>query len=142
MTEPTTEHAAEQRPHDEGGSHGGHPSDKQYVLIAAILAVVTAIEVIVSYMKGLHLAGNPILLVLAVIKFSMVVMFFMHLRFDNRMLRTIFVSGLILAAFVYISVLFTLHVLSLRFAVVLLVLVAATALGVVARGVLANSSEP
>ena len=47
-----------------------------------------------------------LLLVLAATKFAMVAAFFMHLRFDNRVLRRLFLTGIILAIIVYIVVLF------------------------------------
>ena len=107
----TQEHAPERGPHDEGGSHGGHPSDATYIKVALILAAITAFEVWVSYIKRLGDGQSPVLLFLAIIKFAMVVMFFMHLRFDNRTFRYLFVGGLILAAFCYFAVLRMFHVL-------------------------------
>ena len=115
MTEATTSPAPEEmagrRPHAEGGEHGSHPTDMQYVIIAAILAALTAIEVSVSYIKSLGDAAAPVLLTLAAVKFFMVAAFFMHLRFDNRVLRRLFLTGIILAIIVYIVVLFMFGVL-------------------------------
>jgi hypothetical protein len=51
------------------------------------------------------------LLVLAILKFSLVAAFFMHLKFDSPMLRRVFVAGIILAAVVYTVALLTLRVL-------------------------------
>src|SRR3954470_3664516 len=107
----TDEHTAERRPHDEGGAHGNHPTDATYIMVALILAAITAVEVAVSYIKGLDNAQNPVLLVLAVVKFVMVVMFFMHLRFDSRVFRYLFVAGLVLAGGCYFAVLRMFHVL-------------------------------
>jgi len=47
---------------------------------------------------------------MALVKFSVVVLWFMHLRFDSRLFRRLFVAGFILAMFCYISVLSTFHV--------------------------------
>ena len=107
----TDEHTPERRPHAEGGEHGAHPTDAFYIKVAAALAAITALEVSISYIKGLGDAGNPLLLILAMIKFAAVAMFFMHLRFDSRALRYLFVGGLTLAAGVYIVVLFMFHAL-------------------------------
>ena len=107
----TDEHTPERRPHDEGGSHGNHPTDAFYIKVAVVLAVVTGIEVTVSYLSGLSDAANPLLVILAILKFAMVAMFFMHLRFDNRTLRYVFVGGLALAAGVYIAMLLMFHAL-------------------------------
>ena len=83
-----------------------HPGDAQYILIALALAVLTAIEVGIYYLKGSTL-NTAVLLALMALKFSMVVGFFMHLRFDSPILRRLFVGGLTLAATIYIIVLFT-----------------------------------
>jgi cytochrome c oxidase subunit 4 len=80
-----------------------HPKDIQYVGIAAILGVVTAIEVALSYIK-LGNANSPLLLLGMVVKFFLVAAFFMHLRFDNRVLRRLMITGLVLAVACYIAV--------------------------------------
>jgi len=88
-----------------------HPSPAKYVGIAILLAVITALEVALYYIdmpEGLMVA---FLLVLAVLKFSLVGAFFMHLKFDSPMLRRLFVTGIILAGVVYTVALFTLRVL-------------------------------
>jgi len=88
-----------------------HPSDGVYVKVAIILAVVTAIEVGLYYtdLSGIQLVA--LLMGLAVIKFGMVVAYFMHLRFDARLLRRLFVTGVILAGFVFSVALFTMDIL-------------------------------
>jgi cytochrome c oxidase subunit 4 len=92
------------------GEHGAHPTDAQYMLIALGLAGLTAIEVAISYIKGLGDAANPLLIILAATKFAVVVAFFMHLRFDSPMVRRFFVTGIILALIVYTIVFFTLGI--------------------------------
>ncbi len=104
--------AQHRRPHPEGGEHGAHPTDVQYMLIALFLAGLTAIEVAISYIKGLGDASAPLLLILAATKFGVVVAFFMHLRFDNPIVRRLFLTGIVLALIVYIVVFFTLGVFS------------------------------
>jgi cytochrome c oxidase subunit 4 len=94
------------------GEHGAHPTDIKYVLIGLVLAVLTGIEVTISYTKGLGIAGNPLLIILAALKFMLVVGYFMHLRFDNPMFRRFFVTGFILAIVVYSIVLLTLGIFS------------------------------
>ncbi len=84
-------------------SHG-HPSVGQYVEIGLILAVLTAIEVALYYAGQAGTPSEvtiPAILFLTVMKFALVVMWFMHLRFDNRMLRRLFVAGIVLALGVY-----------------------------------------
>jgi len=96
---------------DETGAshHHQHPTEGQYVLIALFLAVLTAIEVAVYYVDAVRPALVPILLTFAIVKFTVVVAFFMHLRFDSRLFRRLFVLGLALAIFVFTIVLTTFH---------------------------------
>ena len=101
--------AAERRTYAEGGAHGAHPTDSTYIIVAAVLAAITAIEVGLSYSHLAYLT-NASLLVLAVAKFAMVVMFFMHLRFDSRLFRWVFCTGLFTATIVYLIVLSMFHV--------------------------------
>jgi cytochrome c oxidase subunit IV len=78
-----------------------HPTVGQYVEIGVILAVVTAIEVSLFYANLPRGITVPSLLGLTAIKFALVVMWFMHLRFDNRLFRQLFIAGLVLATIVY-----------------------------------------
>jgi cytochrome c oxidase subunit 4 len=80
-------------------------SDGQYIGIAAALAVLTAIEVGLYYLKH-DTATTVVLLLLMVLKFAMVVGYFMHLKFDSPVLRQLFVGGLMLAATIYTITLF------------------------------------
>ena len=97
---------------EEGGTTHDHPSEREYVQVAAILAVLTGIEVAVYYIGSVKDVLVPILVVLMVTKFTMVVLWFMHLRFDSPMFRRLFVTGLVLAILVYLAALSSLHVLS------------------------------
>jgi caa(3)-type oxidase subunit IV len=85
---------------DPGGheGHGGHASVAFYWMIGGILAVLTAMEVAAFYME-LGSFEVPFLLVLSAAKFAIVVMFFMHLRFDSRVFTGVFMAGLVLAVF-------------------------------------------
>jgi cytochrome c oxidase subunit 4 len=75
-----------------------------------VLAVVTACEVAVYYITAIpkH-ALTAMLLIMSAIKFSLVVLWFMHLRFDSRIFRRLFVTGLVLAVAVVLIYLTTLH---------------------------------
>ena len=92
-----------------------HPGPKEYIVVAVVLAIATALEVGLYYLaqyvefnRGLLIA---LLLILGVIKFALVVLWFMHLRFDSRLFRRLFMTGLVLAVTVYMIVLVTLGVL-------------------------------
>jgi cytochrome c oxidase subunit 4 len=49
----------------------------------------------------------PALMIMMVVKFLMVVSYFMHLKFDNRLFSWLFYAGLILAITVYVIALST-----------------------------------
>jgi cytochrome c oxidase subunit 4 len=104
-----TEHAA-QHVEPSHGSHDDkeHWTDFQYVKLALALAVITAVEVALSYLKDdMGALFLPLLLILMVIKFFAVVLYFMHLKFDNRLFSVMFYMGLGLAVGVYIAALLT-----------------------------------
>ena len=84
--------------------HGG--SDALYVQIFVILFVLTAAEVS-TYFFDVGAAEVPVLVTLMIVKFVLVVMFFMHLRFDHKLFSWVFVSGLVLAIAVYMIMLTT-----------------------------------
>jgi cytochrome c oxidase subunit 4 len=94
--------------HDEAHDHDDHWSDLNYIKLALALAAITAIEVALSYMvDDLGAAFLPLLLGLMLIKFFSVVLFFMHLKFDNRLFSVMFYMGLVLAVGVYTATLLT-----------------------------------
>ncbi|HEY8685095.1 MAG TPA: cytochrome C oxidase subunit IV family protein [Chloroflexota bacterium] len=87
------------------------PSQLDYVRIAVFLAVITAIEVAIYYFYGSIARALLIvcLVFLSAIKFAIVVAFFMHLRFDGRLLSFIFVTGIFLAFGAFLVVILTLN---------------------------------
>lgn len=83
--------------------HHDHPSDRTYVGIAIILAILTAIEVLMFVIED-SLGATVVklgLLGLMVVKFWIVGSYFMHLKFDNNVLTWLFVAGIVLAVAVY-----------------------------------------
>ncbi len=95
----TSEIVAEAHGHD----RGRHASVGFYWTIAGILGVITAVEVAVFYIDALEPALVPILLTLSAVKFAMVVMFFMHLKFDSKVFTGVFVAGLSIGTFVVVA---------------------------------------
>ncbi|RMH13129.1 MAG: cytochrome C oxidase subunit IV [Gemmatimonadetes bacterium] len=77
-------------------------------MIAIILTVITAVEVAVFYIPALHPVLPPVLLILSAAKFALVVMFFMHLKFDSKVFSGVFLAGLAIATFM-VSALFLLY---------------------------------
>lgn len=92
----------------EAGGHA-HPGALEYVQIGVVLAVVTAIEVGLYYINITHDLLVVLLIVLSALKFSLVVLWFMHLKFDNRLFSRLFVGGFLLALAIFMVALATLH---------------------------------
>ncbi len=76
-----------------------HPGPAQYVKIAVVLTAITAVEVGVYYVEALRPLIGPILISLSVLKFCLVVMFYMHLKFDHPLFTGLFTFGLAMAIF-------------------------------------------
>ena len=89
---------SEDEGHQEHSEHG--LSDFGYIKIAVILAILTAVEV-ATYFFDFGVVGVPSLLILMVVKFQIVVSYFMHLKFDSKVFSYLFVTGLILAVLVF-----------------------------------------
>lgn len=100
-TEATADAATEVEAHDEDHEH---PSDKKYIQIAIILAILTAIEVM-TYVIDIGDALVPVIYFIMAVKFYLVAGFFMHLKFDSPMFTKLFVTGLVGATVVYVIML-------------------------------------
>lgn len=81
-----------------------HPTAAVYVLVAAFLAALTGMEVTVYYF-GVALGPVlvPLLLILAAAKFSLVAMFYMHLRYERWVLNSMFLLALAIATALLVS---------------------------------------
>ena len=75
----------------------GHPTPLTYVRVAVTLSVITGVEVAIFYVDWLGHGIIPILALLSGVKFALVLMFYMHLRYDARLFSGMFVAGLIVA---------------------------------------------
>ena len=80
-----------------------HPSERPlppisvYIYVSVVLTVVTAIEVAAFYLDVPSYVLVPIFIILSVFKFVLVVMFFMHLRYDHKIFSSFFTIGVLLA---------------------------------------------
>jgi cytochrome c oxidase subunit 4 len=102
-------HEAEHEAHEivsAGPRHHGGLSDIGYVWVALILGALTALEVS-TYYFDFGPFFIPLLLTLMTIKFFLVILFFMHLRFESKIYGFMFYTGLGLALVVYIAALAT-----------------------------------
>lgn len=103
-----TSHAEQETVH-----HEGHEDrTKTYILVALFLGAVTVVEVLTyefaefalwNWGEGKGLVVT--LLFLAAVKFWTVAWFFMHLKWDKRLLNISFYSGVALALLLYLAVL-------------------------------------
>jgi cytochrome c oxidase subunit 4 len=78
-------------------------------MIGAVLAVITGLEVAVFYIPAMAPVLTPVLLILSAGKFALVVMFFMHLRFDSTVLTGLFGAGLLLATLLVLGLVILYH---------------------------------
>jgi cytochrome c oxidase subunit IV len=88
---------------DEEARHH-HPTPRQYIQVAVILAIITAIEVGIYYIEFFEENSDLLivsLLAFAFIKFMMVALWFMHLKFDAHLFRRFFITGVILALIIF-----------------------------------------
>jgi cytochrome c oxidase subunit IV len=109
-TSTTQEHSAGTTHTHDPNVKGHHPSDMLYVKVAAVLAVLTAIEVATYFESVFPFFENralliPLLLILMAIKFYLIAKYFMHLKFDDKLLERVFLVGLVTAAVVYVVML-------------------------------------
>jgi cytochrome c551/c552/heme/copper-type cytochrome/quinol oxidase subunit 4 len=100
--------------HETEHNGGGHPSLKQYIFIAILLFAITIVEfIIIMDFPGprekviSNALGQPsttiLLFLLSGIKFAIVILFYMHLKFDNKLFFWTFVGGMTLALMVGLS---------------------------------------
>lgn len=80
-----------------------HPNSKQYVFIGVILCILTAAEVAVYFVEALAPILFHILVVLSTAKFILVVMYYMHLKFDSRLFSGLFLLPFSLAVFMVLA---------------------------------------
>ena len=90
------------------GEVHAHPTWKEYKWVALILTVITAVEVWVYYIPAFvaSRAFVPMLLIMSAVKFAIVVMFYMHLKYDHRLFRALFTGPLIVAISTIVALMF------------------------------------
>ena len=85
---------------------GGHATVGTYLTVAAILTILTVVEVGVFYVPAFKPVLAPLLLFLSAIKFALVVMFYMHLKYDNKLFSLVFLAPFFIAIGVIVALLF------------------------------------
>ena len=79
----------------------GHAGPTYYWVIAAILGIITLVEVWWFDQEGLRYILVPAMLGFSIIKFALVVAFFMHLRFDHKLFSYVFVTCMVIGVFIF-----------------------------------------
>ncbi|MHB1310772.1 MAG: cytochrome C oxidase subunit IV family protein [Gemmatimonadaceae bacterium] len=85
-----------------------HPSWKQYKWVALWLTLITAAEVWAYYIPAFvaSKAFVPVLLLMSAVKFTVVVMFYMHLKYDHKIFRVLFTGPLAIAGVTLVALMF------------------------------------
>ena len=85
-----------------------HPTWAQYKWVALILTVITVIEVWVYYIPAFVASRLfvPSLLIMSAVKFAIVVLFYMHLKYDHKLFRALFTGPLVIASLTILALLF------------------------------------
>ena len=83
--------------------------------LSASIVAITALEVSTYFWSSWfgdasHYPAIVLLVVMMVVKFVLIASFFMHLRFDTKLLSRIFYFGLIVAMMVYVAALATMNI--------------------------------
>ena len=100
--------SAESHAHAPHAEEHKHPTAGTYFRVAAILFVITIAEVWAYYIPSFvaSRAFIPALLLMSLAKFIIVVMFYMHLKYDHKLFRVLFTGPLLIASLTLISLLF------------------------------------
>lgn len=83
-----------------------HPTAKTFLGIGVVLAIITAVEFATYYVTGWGTLMYITLAVLSVVKFWLVGSYFMHLRYEQRLLAAVFAVGVVLATLMTIALKF------------------------------------
>src|SRR5512134_3777818 len=96
--------------HDNPDHAHEHPTWKHYKWVALVLTIITAFEVSAYYLPKLVASPFfvPLLLIMSAVKFAIVVMFYMHLKYDHKLFRALFTGPLVIAMATLVSLLFLL----------------------------------
>jgi cytochrome c oxidase subunit 4 len=113
---------ATNHPAESNAAHPHHPEEKPhptwstYWRVAVILTIITAVEVSAYYIEAWSTSRIyvPSMLFLSAVKFLIVVMIYMHLKYDHRLFRALFTGPLAIAMATIIALLFLFGQLAVR----------------------------
>ncbi len=98
---------------DKHAAHA-HPNGATYLKIFVILTLITVVEVWAYYIPALVASPlfNPSLIIMSAVKFAIVVMFYMHLKYDHKIFKMLFSGPLVIAMATIVALLFLFRQLS------------------------------
>jgi cytochrome c oxidase subunit 4 len=101
--------------HPEGEEHE-HPTWSIYWKVATLLTVITVAEVWCYYLKSFVATPYfvPTLLLMSAFKFVIVVLFYMHLKYDHKLFRALFAGPLLVAVITITALLFLFGKIAIR----------------------------
>lgn len=100
---------AEHAPASGHGAHAEeHPTWSTYWKVALILTIITAVEVSAYYIPAWEESWVyvPSMLIMSAVKFVIVCLYYMHLKYDHKLFRTLFTGPLAIAGLTLIGLLF------------------------------------
>ena len=105
---PSSDSLASAEAHAAAGEVHEHPNWSTYKWVALILTVITIVEVWVYYIPAFVASRLfvPALLTMSAVKFVIVVLFYMHLKYDHKLFRALFTGPLMIAMATIVSLLF------------------------------------
>ena len=96
--------------------HDEHPTWSTYWKVALILTFITAVEVSAYYIPAWSKSWVyvPSMLMMSTVKFAIVAAYYMHLKYDHKLFRTLFTGPLLLAGLTLIGLMFLFAKLSIK----------------------------
>ena len=93
--------------HDDA-AHAHHPTAKTYLWTALFLTIVTIIEISAYYIKPWESSAIyvPSMILMSAVKFGVVCAVYMHLKYDNKLFRNLFIGPLAIAIVTLIGLMF------------------------------------
>ena len=104
--------------HETAHAEHYHPTWKEYKWVALILTLITVVEVWAYYIPELVASKVfiPGLLIMSAVKFTIVVMYYMHLKYDHKLFRALFTGPLVVAILTILGLLLLFSKLAIRIA--------------------------
>ena len=112
-------HGVDHPPSEQAHAAGHHPTAKTYVIVGVILTLITIVEVSAYYTPAWEQSRIyvPSILLLSALKFVIVVLFYMHLKYDHKLFKALFTGPFIIAALTLVALMFLFGQLALRLGV-------------------------